>query len=76
MPRRNAFNDVVWRRPIVSSVGAILKNPAYAGSFVYGRTRTVRSNPDQQAVQKPLPESESAHPYPGRISPLHRLDYV
>jgi hypothetical protein len=35
-----------------------LKNPAYAGSFVYGRTRTVKSNPDKRTVQKPLPESE------------------
>lgn len=58
VPRRNAFNDAVWRRPTVSSIGAILKNPAYAGSFVYGRTRTVKTNPDQRAVQKPLPESE------------------
>ena len=58
VPRRNAFGDVVWRRPTVSSVGAILKNPAYAGSFVYGRTRAVRTGPDLPAVQKPLPESE------------------
>jgi DNA invertase Pin-like site-specific DNA recombinase len=58
VPRRDAFDDVVWRRPTVSSVGAILKNPAYAGSFVYGRTRTVRTGPDQRATQKPLPISE------------------
>jgi len=58
VPRRNAFSDVVWRRPTVSSIGAILKNPAYAGSFVYGRTRTVRTGPGQPAIQKPLPESE------------------
>jgi len=58
VPRRDAFGDVVWRRPTVSSVGAILKNPAYAGSYVYGRTRTVRTGPDHNAVQKPLPVSE------------------
>src|SRR6516162_5670551 len=58
VPRRNPFSDVVWRQPTVSSIGAILKNPAYAGSFVYGRTRTVKASPDQRAVQKPLPESE------------------
>jgi DNA invertase Pin-like site-specific DNA recombinase len=58
VPRRDAFGDVVWRRPTVSSVGAILKNPAYAGSYVYGRTRTVRSGPDNNPVQKPLPASE------------------
>lgn len=58
VPRRDAFGDVVWRRPTVSSVGAILKNPAYAGSFVHGRTRTVRTGPDQPAVQVPLPIPE------------------
>ena len=58
VPRRDAFGDVVWRRPTVSSVGAILKNPAYAGSFVYGRTRTVRTGPDHTPVQKPLPIAE------------------
>jgi DNA invertase Pin-like site-specific DNA recombinase len=58
VPRRDAFGDVVWRRPTVSSVGAILKNPAYAGSYVYGRTRTVRTGPDHNPVQKPLPASE------------------
>ena len=58
VPRRDTFGDVVWRRPTVSSVGAILKNPAYAGSFVYGRTRTERTGPDHNPVQKPLPVSE------------------
>jgi DNA invertase Pin-like site-specific DNA recombinase len=58
VPRRDAFGDVVWRRPTVSSVGALLKDPAYAGSYVYGRTRTVRTGPDQNAVQEPLPASE------------------
>jgi len=58
VPRRDAFGDVVWRRPTVSSVGAILKNPAYAGSYVYGRTRTERTGPNQPSVQKPLPAPE------------------
>ena len=58
VPRRDAFGDVVWRRPTVSSVGAILKNPAYAGSFVYGRTRAERTGPDHTPVQKPLPITE------------------
>ncbi|HMB04525.1 MAG TPA: recombinase family protein [Isosphaeraceae bacterium] len=58
VPRRDPFGDVVWRCPTVSSVGAILKNPAYAGSFVYGRTRTERTGPDHTPVQKPLPITE------------------
>ncbi len=41
LPRRDRFGDVVWKRPTIAMVLAILKNPAYAGAFVYGRTRTI-----------------------------------
>ena len=38
---------------------SILKNPAYAGAFVYGRTRAVpRASAPHQRVQKPLPMAE------------------
>jgi DNA invertase Pin-like site-specific DNA recombinase len=40
LPRRDRFGDVVWRPPTVAAILAMLKNPAYAGAFVYGRTRT------------------------------------
>ncbi|MCF8710378.1 recombinase family protein [Rhizorhapis sp. SPR117] len=40
VPRRDRFGDVVWRTPAASMLAAILKNPAYAGAFVYGRTRS------------------------------------
>jgi len=40
LPRRDRFGDVVWKQPTVAALLAILKNPAYAGAFVYGRTRT------------------------------------
>ncbi|MEO0995081.1 MAG: recombinase family protein [Pseudomonadota bacterium] len=39
LPRRDRFGDVRWVRATVAAVSAILKNPAYAGAFVYGRTR-------------------------------------
>jgi hypothetical protein len=55
LPRRDRFGDVAWRRATISSVGAILRNPAYAGAFAYGRTRSVRSTPGRPAVQKALP---------------------
>ena len=41
VPRRNRFGDVVWKKPTVAAILSILKNPAYAGTFVYGRTRTL-----------------------------------
>jgi len=40
LPRRDRFGDLVWKPPRVSALLAVLKNPAYAGAFVYGRTRT------------------------------------
>ena len=56
LPRKDPFGDVVWRNPTVPAVLSILKNPAYAGAFVYGRTRAVpRASAPQQRVQKPLP---------------------
>jgi len=56
LPRPARFGDVQWRRPRVAAILAILKNPAYAGAFVYGRTRTVRTGAGpRQASQKKLP---------------------
>lgn len=50
LPRRDHFGDLVWRKPSVSCVVATLKNPAYAGAFVYGRTRA--RNPGSAANPK------------------------
>jgi DNA invertase Pin-like site-specific DNA recombinase len=48
LPRRDRFGDVVWKAPRVAAVLAILKHPAYAGAFTYGRTRTVRREATQR----------------------------
>ena len=59
LPRRDRFGDLVWRRPTTPAILSILKNPAYAGAFVYGRTRAVpRANAPQQHVQRPLPMAD------------------
>jgi DNA invertase Pin-like site-specific DNA recombinase len=42
LPRRNRFGDLIWKKPGVAAILSILKNPAYAGAFVYGRSRTTR----------------------------------
>ncbi|MHC2787047.1 hypothetical protein ACVMBZ_006261 [Bradyrhizobium liaoningense] len=39
LPRRDRYGDLCWTRATLAAVAAILKNPAYAGAFVYGRTR-------------------------------------
>jgi DNA invertase Pin-like site-specific DNA recombinase len=59
LPRRDRFGDVVWRKPTGPAILSVLKNPAYAGAFVYGRTRAVpRARAPHERVQKPLPIDE------------------
>ncbi len=55
LPRKDRFGDVVWRKPTVPAILGVLKNPAYAGALVYGRTRAVpRARAPHERVQKPL----------------------
>ncbi|MBP2316968.1 recombinase family protein, partial [Azospirillum soli] len=39
IPRRDRHGDLHWRPPTLMAVIDFLKNPAYAGAFVYGRPR-------------------------------------
>jgi DNA invertase Pin-like site-specific DNA recombinase len=57
LPRCHHQRDLVWRKPSVSAILSILKNPAYAGAFVYGRTRTIR-HLNGTASTKPLPMAQ------------------
>ena len=58
IPRRDPFGEVVWQRPTVSAVLSILRNPAYAGAFVYGRRQSVRQDLAQRPWHKRLPREE------------------
>ena len=58
VPRRDSWGDIAWKKPSVAGLGSTLKNPADAAAFVYGRRRTVRTGPDQPAVQKLQPMTE------------------
>jgi Recombinase/Resolvase, N terminal domain len=59
LPRRDRFGDILWKKPTGAAILQILKNPAYAGAFVYGRTRTVRTDPaSPRAKQVRLPLEE------------------
>jgi hypothetical protein len=43
----------MWKPPTIAAILSILQNPAYTGTFVYGRTRAVRPSGSQQpAVQR------------------------
>jgi DNA invertase Pin-like site-specific DNA recombinase len=58
VPRRNRFGDTVWRKPTVSAILSILKHPAYAGAFTYGRTRTIRTGPGPHQARQQLLSQE------------------
>jgi DNA invertase Pin-like site-specific DNA recombinase len=54
LPRRDQFGDLIWKKATLAGIVSILKQPAYAGAFVYGRTRTIRE-PSGKVTQKHLP---------------------
>ena len=65
VPRRDRFGDLVWRRPTCSAIVSILRNPAYAGAFVYGRHETVRRDPlRRRPLQRLRPIAEWRIPIP------------
>lgn len=59
VPRRGRHGDLRWTRATIASVAAILKNPAYAGAFVYGRTRmraAAREGASRMKAARPVEE--------------------
>jgi len=53
LPRRDRHGGLHWACATVSAVATILKNPACAGTFVYGRTRMREASPDSRSPAKP-----------------------
>ena len=60
IPRRESGRDgaVVWRRPTAAALSSLLRNPAYAGTFVYGRTRFLPREPGGPPRKHPLPPEQ------------------
>jgi DNA invertase Pin-like site-specific DNA recombinase len=58
LPRRHRNCDTVWRTPTVAAVIAILRNPAYAGTFAYGKTQTRVPPGGGRPQQRRLPSSQ------------------
>jgi len=42
LPRQDRFGDLIWKTPNTAAILSILKNPTYAGAYVYGRSKTSR----------------------------------
>jgi DNA invertase Pin-like site-specific DNA recombinase len=58
LPRRDRHGDLTWASATTSAVAAILKNPAYAGAFVYGRTRLRKPSDGKSAMKAAKPIEE------------------
>jgi DNA invertase Pin-like site-specific DNA recombinase len=58
LPRRHRHCETVWRTPTVAAVIAIIRNPAYAGTFVYGKTRMQVQPGRGRPQQRRLPLAE------------------
>jgi DNA invertase Pin-like site-specific DNA recombinase len=58
LPRRDRHGDLTWASATTSAVAAILRNPAYAGAFVYGRTRLRKPSDGKSAMKAARPIEE------------------
>jgi DNA invertase Pin-like site-specific DNA recombinase len=59
LPRRGHHGDLRWTQATTAAVATMLKNPAYAGAFVYGRTRLrAAQGENRQPVKVPKPIGE------------------
>ena len=76
LPRRQVAGlhagELLWKRPSAAAIYDILRNPAYAGAFVYGRIGHHPDRPPGQArqVRRPMAEWTAVHQdvYPAYIS--------
>jgi len=59
IPRKDRQGDIRWRPATEAAVCFILKHPAYAGAYTYGRSRsTGRQGSGKKSLQKPLPREQ------------------
>jgi DNA invertase Pin-like site-specific DNA recombinase len=59
IPRYDRFGELHWKVTTIAAITFILKNPAYAGAFVYGRSHTARQNvmaPERKTKKVPVQE--------------------
>ncbi|MBA8769672.1 recombinase family protein [Wolbachia pipientis] len=59
IPRYDNFKEVHWKKPTFDAIISMLKNPAYAGAFAYGRSCTTRhklSSANETTKRLPMKE--------------------
>jgi len=52
LARFDNFGDLIWKKPSVAAILSILKNPAFAGAFVYGRSQTYRDGSGKSKTKR------------------------
>ncbi|MEX6430808.1 recombinase family protein [Ferrimicrobium acidiphilum] len=57
-PRRLSTGELAWGSLVLHRALQILKNPCYAGAYVYGRTKMTKTLPDLKAKQRRLPQDQ------------------
>jgi DNA invertase Pin-like site-specific DNA recombinase len=55
IPRRDQWGDIHWKQPATWSISEMVHNPAYAGTYAWGRSRWVKSQTTGRKQQVPLP---------------------
>jgi DNA invertase Pin-like site-specific DNA recombinase len=56
IPRYDRWKELQWKKPTIAAILLVLKNPAYAGAFAYGRSTMVRTGPSaNDKKQKMVP---------------------
>jgi DNA invertase Pin-like site-specific DNA recombinase len=59
LPRLDQCGELVWRTPTADMIARFLRNPAYAGAFVYGRTRSCHATyANGKLITAPCPMAE------------------
>jgi DNA invertase Pin-like site-specific DNA recombinase len=58
IPRRDKWGEMHWKQATASAISGIVTNPAYAGAYVWGRTRWVKSQKTGRKQQMPLPRAQ------------------
>jgi DNA invertase Pin-like site-specific DNA recombinase len=54
IPRRDKWGDIHWKQATTCALSDMVHNPAYAGAFVWGRSRWVKSPKTGRQRQVPL----------------------